>query len=175
MLQKGGEVYKGNIASLSIIMALTDAVKIKTISCFNQAWFKNINEGFFPVCFVLWFSLCFAMLLLLLLFAAKSFLVIHHITALTTAHSCQNTKLVFLNSSYQLSSRSPLAHIQMQACEGIPDVHLWKWREGVERRRDAVSNATSWCRAKQELLLLASLQKRNFKRLNVSLQENAQK
>lgn len=81
---------------------------------------------FFSVCFVLWFSLCFALLLLLLLFAAKAFLVIHHITALTTAHSCQNTTLVFLNNSYQLSSRSPLAHIQTQACEGIPDVHLRK-------------------------------------------------
>lgn len=128
-------------------------------------------------CFVVFALFCFAfaMLLLLLLFAAKSFLVIHHITALTTAHSCQNTKLVFLNNSYQLSSRSPLAHIQTQACEGIPDVHLWKWRERVERRGGAVSNATSWCRAKQELLLLASLQKCNFKRLNVSLQENAQK
>lgn len=79
---------------------------------------------FLLVCFVWWFSLCFALLLLLLLFAAKPFLVIPHITALTTAHSCQNTKLVFLNNSYQLSSRSPLARIQTQACEGIPDVHL---------------------------------------------------
>lgn len=125
MLQKGGRGYKRNIASLSIIMALADAMKIKTISCFNQAWFKNINEGFFLlVCFVLWFSLCFALLLLLLLFAVKSFLVIPHNAAFTAAHSCQNTNLVFLNSSYQLSSRSPLAHIQTQACEGIPDVHL---------------------------------------------------
>lgn len=62
MLQKRGEVYKGNIASLSIIMALTDAVKIKTISCFNQAWFKNINEGFFfsLFCFVVFALFCFA-------------------------------------------------------------------------------------------------------------------
>ena len=60
MLQKGGEVYKGNIASLSIIMALTDAVKMKTISCFNQAWFKNINEGFFQ--FVLFCGFRFVLL-----------------------------------------------------------------------------------------------------------------
>lgn len=134
-------------------MALADAMKIKTISCFNQAWFENINEGFFLllVCFVLWFLLCFALLLLLLLFAVKSSLVTTHITALTTAHSCQNTKLMFLNNSYQLSSRSPLARIQTQACEGIPDVHLWKWKETVERRgeHDQISIATASCRIKQ--------------------------
>lgn len=136
---------------------------------------RILMRVFFPVCFVLWFSLCFALLLLLLLFAAKAFLVIHHITALTTAHSCQNTTLVFLNNSYQLSSRSPLAHIQTQACEGIPDVHLRKWRERAERRGDAVSNAKPDAEPSEQLLLLASLQKCNFKRLNVSLQENAQK
>lgn len=47
---KGGEgrrLYRKH-GSLSIIMALADAMKIKTISCFNQARFENINEGFPP-------------------------------------------------------------------------------------------------------------------------------
>lgn len=97
-----------------------DASIMKIISCSDQFQFKIIKYNFF---------------LLLVSPPSPPLFFIPHISVLTTAHSCQNTKLMFLNSSYQLSSRSPLAHIQMQACEGIPDVILQEERgEGGEKK-----------------------------------------
>lgn len=113
------EVYNRNISRLSIIVALADATKIKLFHVLIRPGLRILIRIFQ---FHFWGESCFVFVVLLL--AGKPFLVIRHITALTTAHSCQNTKLVFLNNSYQLSSRSPLARIQKQACEGIPDVHL---------------------------------------------------
>lgn len=50
---------------------------------------------------------------------------------------------MFLNSSYQLSSRSPLARIQMQACEGIPDAIL-RGGGGAEGKRKSMVSNVCW-------------------------------
>lgn len=73
-------------------MALADATKIKSISCFNQAQFKNINEGF--ISYFLFSAVgCFVFAIVVV--STKVLFVILHSTALTTAPNCQNTKLVF--------------------------------------------------------------------------------
>lgn len=181
MLQKGGEVYKGNIASLSIIMALADAVKIKKklFHVLIRPGLRILMRVFFSVCFVLWFLLCFALFLRCFYIVAVCSEVLschspHHSTNNCTQlpeHQTHVSKQ-FLPAFFQISSGT------------YPDAGLWRnsrcasmkmTGEGGEKGRLPSVMPRPDAEPSKQLLLLASLQKCNFKRLNVSLQENVQK
>lgn len=161
-------------------MALADAMKIKTISCFNQAWFENINEGFFSplslFSFVVFALFCFAFAIVVVRSEVLSCHYSHHSINNCTQLPEHWTHVFkqFLPAFFQISSGT------------YPDAGLWrnsrcasmkmKGDSGEERRarsdqhchglmQNQASNS-SWLRCKNECIV---------QRLNSSHQESVQK